>query len=46
MEKVKSMNTEIIANDKEIESMIVELSEKQEFACTGQACGAKGCGVE
>lgn len=46
MNEIKSLNQQLDGNNDEIQSMIVELIEREEIAaCTGNACGAKACGV-
>ncbi|WP_164704069.1 hypothetical protein [Clostridium isatidis] len=45
MEKVKSINTELTVDEMQIEELITELVERDEYACTGDACGANACGI-
>lgn len=45
MKSIESLNKQLKNEEKEIEIMIEELVEKQEYACTGDGCGVKGCGV-
>ena len=45
MEKVKSMNQELSTDEMEMEKLILELVERDEYACTGDACGANACGI-
>lgn len=43
--EIKSINREITAEKETVEKMITELSEREEYACTGDACGANACGI-
>lgn len=43
--EIKSMNREISAEKEEVEKMISELSEREEYACTGDACAGNACGI-
>lgn len=45
MENIKPLNQEIKAEIKDIEEVIKELSERQEFLCTGNVCGADVTGI-
>lgn len=45
MKKIINLNQELAATNEEIESMITELAEREEFACTGDACGGHACGI-
>lgn len=45
MKKIINLNQELAATNEEVEIMITELAEREEFACTGNACGADACGV-
>lgn len=45
MNQIKALNQQLDVNSQELESMITELVEREENACTGDACGAKACGV-
>lgn len=40
MESIKSLNQEIDTEIQDIEEAIKELSQRQEFLCTGNVCGA------
>ena len=42
---IKSINNELEVENKDVETMIEELVERDEYACTGDACGANACGV-
>lgn len=39
-----NLNIELSENDN-IDAVICELLEKEEFICTGDACGAHACGI-
>lgn len=43
--EMKHLNQELAATSEEVEIMIAELTEREEFACTGDACGGHACGV-
>jgi len=43
--EIKVLNQELEVNSKEIESMIAELVEREEYACTGDVCGGDACGI-
>lgn len=45
MKEIKELNKELEVDNNNVEEMIEELAERQEFACTGDACGANACGV-
>ncbi len=45
MKEIKSMNQELILERDEIEEMIVELSAREEYACTAEGCVGQGCGI-
>jgi len=45
MGDIKALNQELEVNSKEIESIIEELVERQEFLCTGNACGGNVEGI-
>jgi hypothetical protein len=38
-----SLNEQVIDDELEIEKMIVELAEREEFVCGAEACAANGC---
>lgn len=42
---IKSFNQELPSEDSQIENLMEELVERDEYACTGDACGANACGV-
>lgn len=42
---IKALNQQLEADNQELESMIWELVERGELACTGQVCGAQVEGV-
>lgn len=45
MDQIKGLNQQIKLDNEEIESMVLELAERGEFACTGQACVAQAEGI-
>lgn len=45
MGQIKALNQQLEVNCEEIENMIAELMEREEYACTGNACAGKACGV-
>jgi len=45
MDKVKSINKELNTDQMEMEELLTELVERDEYACTGDACGANACGI-
>ncbi len=44
MNNVESLNN-TLCNEEEVESMIKELLDREEFACTLDGCAGNGCGV-
>lgn len=45
MNKIKALNQNIDIKSDEVENMIAELMEREEYACTGDACAGKACGI-
>lgn len=45
MSQIQAINKELSAEISEVEVMIEELAERDEYACTGDACGANACGI-
>lgn len=45
MKRIKSLNKEVEASKAELEVVITELMEREEFACTGQVSVGVACGV-
>lgn len=43
MKDVDPLNKPV--EEEALELVIAELTEKEEFLCTGDVCGAKGCGI-
>jgi len=46
MKKVIELNKEIPSGKDDLDIMISELVEREEFSCTGNVCGADVCGVK
>jgi len=46
MKDIKSLNQQFDLENNEIESMISELVEREEYtACTANGCGGQACGI-
>lgn len=45
MNDIKALNQELAMTHEEMEEVITELMEREAYACTGDACGIHGCGV-
>lgn len=45
MNGIESMNQELSVEEEEIKEMIIELTEREEFACTAKGCGGHACGI-
>ncbi|MFC3749979.1 hypothetical protein [Paenibacillus sp. GCM10012306] len=45
MGRIEALNQQLNVNSEDLESMIAELVEREECACTLDGCGAKACGV-
>lgn len=43
--EIKALNQELQMNNEELENMITELLEREEYACTGNGCVGNVCGV-
>lgn len=43
--EIMALNRQLEANSEEIESLIVELIEREEFLCTGDACVGQVVGL-
>ncbi|MFC3749980.1 hypothetical protein [Paenibacillus sp. GCM10012306] len=46
MDSITALNQHLEGNSQEIESMITELVDREECACTANGCGADACGVK
>ena len=42
---IKSLNQEIDSHKDNMDIVISELDERQEFVCTADVCGAHACGI-
>lgn len=45
MSTIKSISKAISVNSTEVEALIEELTEREEYACTLDGCAGKVCGV-
>lgn len=45
MKDIKALNKELETDSKELEKVIEELAEREEFACTAEGCGGQACGI-
>lgn len=45
MNKIASLNKNLTVNNEEVENMISELVEREEYACTGHGEAGKACGI-
>jgi len=45
MERIEGLNESLCCDGSELDNMIAELDDRQEFTCWGDACGANGCGI-
>lgn len=43
--EIKALNKELEVNSEEMEGMITELMEREEYACTGDGCVGDVCGI-
>lgn len=45
MREIKPLNKSLLESENDLEVMIDEMMEREEFACTGDACAGNACGI-